>query len=295
MAVPEPVALQWAVDAWMPGAAVINVRDLHEGQGPWLIEVSSGRAVHRAVLRTAGPTAKGGDYLLIEAAALRQVESSGVSAPRLIALDDGQRCGVIASLQTVVAGDTVASQPWNNERLYAVGAYLAEIHRIAAVPTPTLPERRRPLEPGGGYTAEKRECAENPTRRSREGARLLAAGARELADRPRPNSIRGLVHGDAWLGNIMATGLQVSGLIDWGCAGVGHPGIDLGHARLSAAFSYGTEAADAILHGWEQAAGRPADAMPYWDAVAALETAPAMGAGTDLRDAFLQRALAELR
>jgi aminoglycoside phosphotransferase (APT) family kinase protein len=93
----------------------------------------------------------------------------------------------------------------------------------------------------------------------------------------------------------MATGLQVSGLIDWGCAGVGHPGIDLGHARLSAVFSYGTEAADAILHGWEQVAGRPADAMPYWDAVAALETAPAMGAGTDIRDAFLQRALAELR
>jgi aminoglycoside phosphotransferase (APT) family kinase protein len=93
----------------------------------------------------------------------------------------------------------------------------------------------------------------------------------------------------------MTAGWQVTGLIDWGCAGVGHPGVDLGHARLSAAFSYGTEAADAILHGWEQAAGRPADAMPYWDAVAALETAPAMGAGTDLRDAFLQRALAELR
>ena len=188
----------------------------------------------------------------------------------------------------------MASQPWSKERIHAVGAYLAEIHRIAADPAPTLPERQRPLEPGGGYTAEKRECAQNPTQRSRDGARLLAAAAQELASLPRPSSIRGLVHGDAWLGNIMSTGSQITGLIDWGCSGVGHPGIDLGHARLSAAFSYGIEAADAILDGWEQATGRLADAMPYWDTVAALETAPDMGTGTDIRNAFLDHALAEL-
>lgn len=291
---PGAASLSRAVDAWMPGAAVVSARDLHEGRGPWLIEVTSDGTLHRAVLRTAGTNAKGDEYLQIEAAALMQVERAGVDAPRLIAIDYSQQTGVITSLQTVLTGDTVASQPRNDERLHAVGGYLAEVHRIAARPAPALPERLRPLEPGGGYTAEKRACAENPTRRSRDGDRLLATAAQELADFPRPDSIRGLVHGDAWLGNIMAAGTRVTGLIDWGCAGVGHPGIDLGHARLSAAFSYGIEAADAILDGWEQTSGRAADAMPYWDTVAALETAPDMGTGTDTRNAFLHWALAKL-
>lgn len=292
---PGSSSLSWAIDAWMPGATGISVRDLHEGQGPWLIEVNCNGAVHRAVLRTAGPAAKGGEYLQIEAAALKEVERAGVNAPRLIAIDDGLQCGVITSLQTVLAGDTVASLPRNDERLHAVGAYLAEVHRIAVNPAPTFAERVRPLEPGGGYTAEKRACAEKPTRRSRDGARLLAAAAQELANLPRPDSIRSLVHGDAWLGNIMAEGARVTGLIDWGCSGVGHPGIDLGHARLSAAFSYGIEAANVIRDGWEQATGRLTDAMPYWDTVAALETAPDMGTGTDIRNAFLHQALVALQ
>lgn len=272
-----------------------NVRDLHEGQGPWLIEVTSNGATDRAVLRTAGPpAAKDGSYLQIEAAALSRVERSGLIAPRLIAIDDGQQSGVVASLQTVLAGDTVASQPWSKELLHAVGAYLAEIHGVTTDPAPTLPGRQHPLEPDGGYTAEKRRCAENPTQRSRDGARLLAAAAEELARHPRPAGEHGLVHGDAWLGNIMSTDAHVTGLIDWGCAGVGHPGIDLGHARMSAAFSYGIEAADTLLDGWEQATGRRADAMPYWDTIAALQSAPDMGAGTEIRDAFLHQALAVL-
>jgi aminoglycoside phosphotransferase (APT) family kinase protein len=272
------------------------VVDLHDGQGPWLIEINSGGAAHRAVLRTADPAAKDGNYVRIEAAALSRVERSGLNAPRLIAVDDdGQQSGLVASLQTVLAGDTVVSQPRSEDRLHAVGAHLAEIHGLTTDPAPTLPERRRPLEPDGGYTAEKRQSAENPTQRSRDGARLLAAAAQELARRPRPTGERGLVHGDAWLGNLMAADTRVTGLIDWGCAGVGHPGIDLGHARLSAACSYGLEAADVLLDGWEQARGRRADAMPYWDTVAAVESAPDLGAVTEIRDAFLHQALAELQ
>ena len=291
---PAPTPLRWALQTWGPEATLVSVRDLHDGQGPWLIEATSKSTPYRAILRTAGPAAKGGDYLQIEAAALSRVERSALAGPRLIAIDDGHQSGLITSLQTVVAGHTVASQPWNAERLLAVGAYLAQIHGIGADFAPTLPGRHRPLEPGGGYTAEKRHAAENPTQRSKAGGRLLATTADELSRFPRPTGERGLVHGDAWLGNIMSTGTHISGLIDWGCAGVGHPGIDLGHARLSAAFSYGIEAADTLLNGWEHTAGHHADAMPYWDTVAALETAPDMGTVTDIRDAFLHHALAGL-
>lgn len=294
MVEPPSTCLNWAINSWRPGATVTGVRDLHDGQGPWLIEVSSNGSPDRAILRVESPSGKTADYLRIEAAALTQAERCGATAPRLIGIDDGQHAGLASTLQTVRAGHTVVSQPYDRELLQAVGRQLAEIHCIRVDAGPDLPERRHPLEPDGGYTEEKRRCAEQPTQRSEDGARLLAHAERELARHPRPDDERGLVHGDAWLGNIMSDGPHITVLIDWGCAGVGHPGIDLGHARLSAAFDHGLDAADDILTGWIQQTGRHADAMPYWDVVAALCTAPDMGAGTDLRDTFLERALAEL-
>ncbi|WP_183091292.1 aminoglycoside phosphotransferase family protein [Streptomyces radicis] len=269
------------------------MRDLHEGQGPWLIEATAHGSTDHAVLRVESP-GKPADYLRIEAAALTRAARHGAGAPRPIGIDDRRHTGQVATLQTVLAGRTVASQPYDGERLRSVGEQLARIHRLRVDPGPDLPERRRPLEPDGGYTEEKRRGAEHPTRRSRDGARLLAHAERELARHPRPDGERGLVHGDTWLGNIMSDGVRVTGLIDWGCAGVGHPGIDLGHARLSAAFGYGLDAADDILTGWRRETGLGAPALPYWDVIAALETAPDMGKGTDVRDAFLRRALAAL-
>lgn len=290
MADPPPACLAWAVGIWQPTATVTGVRDLHEGQGPWLIDVTSNGSAGRAVLRVEAP-GKPGEYLRIEAAALTLAERCGAKAPKLLGIDDRRHSGHVATLQTVLAGQTVASQAYDPERLRAVGAQLAQLHRFRVDAGPDLPERKRPLEPDGGYTEEKRRCAEQSTRRSIDGARLLANAGRELARHPRPVGERSLIHGDAWLGNIMSDGVHITGLIDWGCAGVGHPGIDLGHARLSAAFSYGHDAADDVLAGWVQETGRQPDAMPYWDAVAALETAPDMGTGTKARDAFLHSAL----
>jgi aminoglycoside phosphotransferase (APT) family kinase protein len=61
-------------------------------------------------------------------------------------------------------------------------------------------------------------------------------------------------------------------MVDWDAAGVGHPGIDLGTLRLDAAILFGLPAAGEILEGWRQATGQAADAMAYWDLVAALTT-----------------------
>lgn len=35
---------------------------------------------------------------------------------------------------------------------------------------------------------------------------------------------------------------------------------------------YSPDAAEHVLHGWERQAGRSATALPYWDAIAALNT-----------------------
>ena len=81
-----------------------------------------------------------------------------------------------------------------------------------------------------------------------------------------------LVHGDLWQGNTLWSGERCVGLVDWDAAGVGHPGIDLGTLRLDAAILFGLPAAAEVLEGWRQATGQAADAMAYWDLVAALTT-----------------------
>lgn len=99
-------------------------------------------------------------------------------------------------------------------------------------------------------------------------------------------------------------------LIDWKDAGVGDPGVDLGHLRMKMAVQYGPDAAAHVLDGWQRESGRQATDVPYWDAVAALHTpadlddwepgfdeqgnrlaAPAV---TARRDAFLRAALDRL-
>jgi aminoglycoside phosphotransferase (APT) family kinase protein len=148
--------------------------------------------------------------------------------------------------------------------------------------------------------------------RRRQGASelLRAAEAAVAVTRPRDRPA-GLVHGDLWHGNMLWDDGRVTAVLDWDCAGVGPAGIDLGSLRCDAAWCYGTEAAEHVLHGWEAEAGRAADDVPYWDAVAGLACPPDMGwfpasmaaqGRPDLtrdvllerRDVFLQAALSRL-
>lgn len=80
------------------------------------------------------------------------------------------------------------------------------------------------------------------------------------------------VHGDVWPGNTMFAGGEVRVLIDWKTAGVGNPGVDLGELRKQVAILYDDDAPRYVLEGWERASGTHAADIPYWDAVAALNT-----------------------
>jgi aminoglycoside phosphotransferase (APT) family kinase protein len=62
------------------------------------------------------------------------------------------------------------------------------------------------------------------------------------------------------------------GVLDWDSAGVGPYGIDLGSLRCDAAITFGLPAAERVLEGWQEAMGRQADDIAYWNAVAALST-----------------------
>jgi aminoglycoside phosphotransferase (APT) family kinase protein len=149
--------------------------------------------------------------------------------------------------------------------------------------------------------------------RREHGTSRLLTDAERIVAASRPEGERvALTHGDLWHGNTLWDGEELSALLDWDAAGAGAAGVDLGSLRGDAAICYGLEAADLVLAGWEAEAGRPAENMAYWDAVAALSSPPDMGwvAGTiadqgrpDLddgplltarRDAFLRQALHRL-
>ncbi|MEQ4210230.1 aminoglycoside phosphotransferase family protein [Actinopolymorpha sp. B9G3] len=295
---PSDTTLAWAVDVLCPSGQLTEVRDLHEGVGPWLVQCteSSESSQCFGILRVAGADGQGkdGTYVRTEAAALRTAERFEISSPRLLGLDaEGHQAGRVASVQSVLAGEPIAGGAYSTLRLRSLGARLARVHGVGIESSTALPTRKWAMDPGVGFLYERRRYAGSP--RWAAGERLLRQADDTLARIPRPRDRAGLVHGDAWLGNAMAVDEECTGLFDWGCAGVGHPGVDLGYTRLSAVLTYGMDAADEILAGWESENGEPLGSLAYWDVVAALTTPPDIGTPTDRRDAFLLRALEALQ
>jgi aminoglycoside phosphotransferase (APT) family kinase protein len=171
----------------------------------------------------------------------------------------------------------------------------------AAGGRPALPLRVRPLA-DVDFAAQRRATGSSP---------LLEAAEERISGVSVPAVLTVFVHGDLWQGNTLWTGDTCEGMVDWDAAGVGHSGIDLGTLRLDAAILFGLPAAAEILEGWRQATSQAAEAMAYWDVVAALTSPTDMGqwlpvahdhgrvdldAATlmDRRDAFLRAALDRL-
>ena len=288
---PTERILSWAAAAIGAGATVVDVRPLHGDEAPWLLAIAHAGGTTAAVLRE--PTSRiWSPMIATGAAALEAAERYGLAAPRLMSADlPGEEAGAVATLETVVPGSTAWPRPSSSERLRAAGAALARVHRIAMAPTQPLPLRSRPIAVDD-FAADRRRGG-MPT------SPLLEAADDVVTAHGLPANRTVLVHGDPWPGNILWTGDEVAALIDWKTAGVGAPGVDLGELRKQAALTFGPEAPDAVLDGWERAAGTKAEDVAYWDAVAALNTRtdldPLDGVGaTERRDAFLRAALVHL-
>jgi len=296
---PEEALLRWAAAAIDPAARVEDVSGLREGGSPWLIRLTSGREV---VLRVGGSGDR--DALATEVAALTLLGPVALPTPEVLAADLTGRIspGRLAVLTSRLPGSSRCSGPPVLSRFAALGAAAAAVH---AVPTPApsaaLPRRTRTIE-SVDFAALRRAAPPQP---------LLIAAEAAVAARSAPPGDPVLVHGDLWQGNTLWDGDTLTGVLDWDCAGVGPPGIDVGSLRCDAAVTRGPDAAGAVLAGWERAAGRALDGVPYWDLVAGLATPPDMGwfvaanhdqGRTDLspatmverRDAFLRAALARL-
>lgn len=296
---PAERMLHWAADGISSGARVADVRPLHGAGPPWLLRIEHRGAATVAVLRTADFRRIVPFMIRTGAAALAAAERAGLSAPRLISADlGGEEAGAVATLESVVLGETAWPTPTSVERLRAAGAALVPVHAVAMAPTKDLRFRPRPIavDDFAGY----RRTGRMPT------TRLLEAADELILAHGLPESGTVFVHGDVWPGNIIWTGDAVPVLIDWKTAGVGAPGVDLGELRKQVAITFGPDAPAVVLDGWERAARTSAEDIAYWDAVAALNTpteiddgyrsggwAPSVDgpAATARRDSFLESAL----
>ncbi|WP_239084110.1 phosphotransferase family protein [Asanoa ishikariensis] len=251
------------------------MRALHAGEGPWLLRVSSVEVVLRA------PTSRiDNDMIATNVAALLMAERHSLPAPRL--LGGTLIAGVPVSLETVVPGASGWPARVGVDRLRAAGAAIARVHRISLTPSDLLPWRARPIAVDD--FALDRRLGRMPTTPLLAHADALVQGAV-----PGPSVF---VHGDVWPGNMMSSGA----LIDWKTAGVGHPGVDLGELRKQAFLAHGNDAPRFVLEGWERASDTRATDVPYWDAVAALNTRTECDPPehTPRRDEFLRAAVARL-
>ena len=286
-----------------PGARITRAAGLRDGGNPWLLRLERIGSQYQVVLKTGDPaSARDRMQLRTQVAALALAHDHGLPVPRVIAADlTGRQAGVLAMVTSVLPGSSTIPRAMPAGRARSLGAAAAAIHAVALTPRPDLPLRTRPL-PDMDFTAWRRSTGTTP---------LLARAEQRLSELPVPGGATVLVHGDLWQGNTLWSADVCTGVIDWDAAGAGPPGIDLGTLRLDAALYHGSEAADQILHGWRDVAGREPEHVAYWDLVAALTTVgdmaqcmpplldhhrPDLDAPTltTRRDAFLSAALTQL-
>jgi aminoglycoside phosphotransferase (APT) family kinase protein len=303
---PSDHVLRWAVGA-VGGTSVVSTESLGRGDhrlsGTFRlrIEGSAARATD-VILKVPVPRWISDGMVITNARALRLAETHGLAAPRLIAADlDWRASGTVATLEAFLSGSADLSPTVSVARLRDAGAAIARVHAFNMESQADLPYRPRP-------TAVDDRAAER-RRGSMPTTPLLQQADERVRSQGVPEAVSVFLHGDVWGGNMLWQGDRCVALIDWKTAGVGDPGVDLGSLRMQMALQYGQDAPAPVLEGWERQAGRAAIAVPFWDAVAALNTPTVMDgwpgfaddgspldskAVTDRRDVFLRTALDQL-
>jgi aminoglycoside phosphotransferase (APT) family kinase protein len=302
---PSERVLRWAAEA-VHGTRVLSTEDLsrsyHRGSGTFRLIIEGSDGATAAILKVPVPRWIDDGMVITNAQALRVAETHGLAAPRLIAADlDGRASGTVATLETFLSGSTDLPRTVSVARLREAGAAIARVHAFILDSQAYLPDRPRPCAVDD--RAAERRLGRMPT------TPLLQEADERVRSHGVPAADSVFLHGDVWGGNMLWEGDRCVALIDWKTAGVGDPGVDLGSLRMQMALQYGEDAPPHVLEGWQRQVGREAIAVPYWDAVAALNTPTVMdgwpgfasdgspldaAAVTGRRDAFLRTALDQL-
>jgi aminoglycoside phosphotransferase (APT) family kinase protein len=253
---PPSEALDWVEQ--MVGAPITARRALLGGTSSamCLLETSAAPPLDRVVLRryVLDWVLQEPDVPRDEAVRLRLVGGGGggtrVPAPRLVASDpEGATCGVPMTLMTALPGEPVWHPTDRAGWLRAMADLIVQIHSA-----PLSAE----LSDWCPYAPQSR----NPPPWSRHPQAWHAAY--ELWDGPPPTSERVFLHRDFHPGNVLWTGTEITGVVDWVSSCAGPPEADIGHCRANLAIRLGQDWADEFLAVWQELTGKR-DYHPYWD------------------------------
>jgi aminoglycoside phosphotransferase (APT) family kinase protein len=274
---PPARALAWCEDA--TGARVTAVRALDGGMSSAVhaLDLADGRGlVLRRFVRMEWLVEEP-DVPYREPVALELLRDGPLPTPRLVASDPtGAAAGDPAVLMTRLPG----AIEWSPADLEGFLRRLAEL--LPAIhATPTAPELP-------AYAPYALDTDRPPAWTSRP--EVWACAFAVFEDAP-PSDEQRFIHRDFHPGNVLWTGGEVTGVVDWPNASVGSPSADVGHCRVNLAGALGLEAADRLLE-----LSGIADYHPYWDIVAALGgfDAGTLAHWTPVEEEFLARAVARL-
>jgi len=256
---PTPRARRWVEKVAGKGSEVVRVRRLGGG-------ISS--AMHAVDVQTA----RGGLTKLVlrrhlalrlleeepdaaerEARNLGLVESAGIAAPRLVAVDaDGAECDVPAVLMTRISGH-LELKPRDIDRwLRGLAELLPPIHAVSTagvfVSNWDLWDDLREAQPPEW------------TRNRKDWERLI-----EISRHPWPRHEPRFIHRDFQHYNVLWSRGRPAGVVDWVNAATGPVEVDYAHFRHNLVFDFGFEVAERFAAIYREVTGEEPD--PFWEAL----------------------------
>jgi len=258
----RPESLTWVEQTLGRDARVVAKRRLTGGLTSLVHEltvVRNGRP-SRYVLRSWPPDNEHQDWILravaAEDAVLAALEGSDVPAPRLVASTSDVAAGGPALLMTRVPGRVLLMPRDREHWLRQMAQMLARIHALDAT--------------GAGFESWLDAGALTPPPDATRAEIWHEAFAR-VAE-PRTATRVRFIHRDYQHFNLLWSRDRLTGVVDWGGAGVGPPDIDVGHCRLNLTLLFSVDVAERFRELYEAASGRAVD--PYWDVHALLSYGP---------------------
>ena len=261
----RPESLTWVEQALGRGARVVATRRLTGGLTSLVHELTVARKGRRSryVLRSWAPGNEHQDWILravaAEAAVLTALERSDVPAPHLIASTGDKAAGGPALLMTRVPG-RVFLMPRDREHwLRQMAEMLARIHEVKITGAT-----------GAGFESWLDAGQLTPPA---DASRVdIWREAFALVAEPRRTTRTCFIHRDYQHFNLLWSRERLTGVVDWSGAGVGPPGVDVGHCRLNLTLLFSAQLAERFRELYEAASERAVD--PYWDVHALLSYGP---------------------
>ncbi len=270
-------AVAWAAERL--GSDVVEVDELTGGWTSTMLALTTASG-ERAVLRlmTNEPwRTHGAELTTRERETQLLLTGTSIPAPRSLALDaDGAATGEAAHLMTLVPGTTDLDRV-SDEDLDSLAAMLTTVH---ALEPDLLPRTYQSWAWPAKYVVP--DWARDPAAWKRAFALLRK-------DQPAYDGT--FLHRDFQPRNVLWTGAEITGLVDWVETSWGPAWLDVAHCATNIALDHGTEAAERFAAAYVARSGREPE--PYFDVMDVVGFLPPPGRDARITDPDQQRRLEE--